>query len=65
MFNKRVMNGGQQLSIENDAAVDGEAPKEYEKPTLIAYGDVRDVTLGPTIGEGESGNAVIFRVPPP
>lgn len=27
----------------------------YEKPVLIAYGDVRDVTLGPTAGFGESG----------
>jgi hypothetical protein len=31
--------------------------KNYEKPVLISYGDVRDVTLGPTLGGGESGNA--------
>lgn len=29
----------------------------YEKPVLMCYGDVRDVTLGPTAGLGESGNA--------
>ena len=27
----------------------------YQKPELICYGDVRDVTLGPTVGFGESG----------
>ncbi len=30
---------------------------DYEKPVLMCYGDVRDVTLGPTAGLGESGNA--------
>lgn len=27
----------------------------YVRPELICYGDVRDVTLGPTVGFGESG----------
>ena len=31
------------------------AQREYEKPILLCYGDVRDVTLGPTPGFGESG----------
>ncbi len=30
--------------------------KGYETPVLAYYGDVRDVTLGPTVGIGESGN---------
>lgn len=30
--------------------------KNYEAPVLIHHGDVRDVTLGPTVGIGESGN---------
>lgn len=38
--------------------------KQYEKPILICYGDVRDVTLGPTFGGGESGCEGIFRVGP-
>ena len=38
--------------------------KSYEKPVLISYGDVRDITLGPTIGEGESGCAFLFRSGP-
>lgn len=29
--------------------------KAYETPILIAYGDVRDITLGGTLGAGESG----------
>ena len=28
---------------------------KYETPVLVSYGDVRDVTLGPTGGVGESG----------
>ncbi len=31
--------------------------RQYEKPVLLCYGDVRDVTLGPTPGFGESGCA--------
>lgn len=27
----------------------------YETPLLVHFGDVRDVTLGPTLGIGESG----------
>jgi len=31
------------------------ATKQYETPVLIVYGDVRDITLGGTLGFGESG----------
>jgi hypothetical protein len=27
----------------------------YQAPELISYGDVRDITMGPTVGFGESG----------
>ncbi|NND82634.1 MAG: lasso RiPP family leader peptide-containing protein [Gammaproteobacteria bacterium] len=37
------------------------AKANYEKPALTCYGDVRDITLGPTAGLGESGNALMFR----
>lgn len=30
----------------------------YEKPVLVCYGDVRDITLGPSPGFGESGAGV-------
>ena len=33
---------------------------EYEKPVLICYGDVRDITLGPSPGFGESGAGVFI-----
>jgi hypothetical protein len=36
--------------------------KAYESPCLVRYGDVRDVTLGPSPGVGESGNPGIFKV---
>jgi len=38
--------------------------KPYEAPTLICYGDVRDITLGPTFGAGESGCEGLFRAGP-
>lgn len=34
---------------------DNQAVLKYEKPVLVVYGDVRDITLGPTAGLGESG----------
>ena len=40
------------------------AVKAYESPELICYGDVRDVTLGPTVGTGESGCEVLAVGPP-
>lgn len=42
--------------LKNGAASNSEQQvRAYEKPTLIVYGDVRDITLGPTPGLGESG----------
>jgi len=34
--------------------------KPYEAPVLISYGDVRDITLGGTLGMGESGAGFEF-----
>jgi len=45
---------GQSIAGLADAGV-GSHVKAYETPTLIAYGDVRDITLGGTLGAGESG----------
>jgi len=39
----------------------GETPRPYEAPRLRRYGDVRDVTLGPSNGTGESGSPTLFR----
>lgn len=47
-------------SLNDDDVLNGCEPKIYEKPVLISYGDVRDITLGPTFGEGESGCALFY-----
>jgi hypothetical protein len=39
----------------------GAVRKPYESPRLVRYGDVRDVTLGPTPGTGESGAPGVLR----
>jgi hypothetical protein len=33
----------------------------YRKPVLTEYGDLREMTLGPSPGIGESGNPAVFR----
>jgi hypothetical protein len=35
--------------------------KPYSTPKLQIYGDIRDLTLGPTPGNGESGNVLVYR----
>lgn len=35
--------------------------KAYHKPLLTIVGDVRGLTLGPTIGTGESGGSATYR----
>lgn len=37
------------------------ARRPYRAPTLTPFGDVRDLTLGPTPGIGESGAPLVFR----
>lgn len=49
---------------EVDEAVHSASKLAYESPVLIHYGDVRDITLGPTVGIGESGNELGRRNPP-
>lgn len=49
-----------QRESEGDCSV---MPKAYETPRLMCYGDVRDVTLGGTLGEGESGSGFEFTAP--
>ncbi|MFK7955102.1 MAG: lasso RiPP family leader peptide-containing protein [Lysobacterales bacterium] len=40
---------------------DRDTRKPYQQPKLTPRGDVRDVTLGPTPGVGESGNPGTLR----
>ena len=37
------------------------ARANYRAPRLTALGDLRTVTLGPSVGTGESGNPGLFR----
>lgn len=41
--------------------VRGPSRRLWVTPNVIDRGDVRDVTLGPTVGNGESGNPGVFR----
>ncbi len=50
-----------QSGAEHEVGV-GAMRKPYDPPRLVRYGDVRDVTLGPSPGTGESGNPLLFRV---
>ncbi len=38
------------------AAIDQSKGTVYETPRLIVLGDVRDLTLGGSVGSGDSGN---------
>jgi len=48
---------------QNDIDKNQESHDRYEKPVLVCYGDVRDITLGPSPGFGESGAGVFFLLP--
>lgn len=37
------------------------ARKSYHRPTLTLWGDLRDLTMGPSPGIGESGNPALFK----
>ena len=51
------------LNNKESHAKESGAVLEYQKPVLISYGDVRDITLGPSPGFGESGAGVFFLQP--
>ncbi|MFT6407076.1 MAG: hypothetical protein ACJAQ6_000486 [Arenicella sp.] len=57
--NKKVCVIGDTSSNEPfDSTIINSDVKAYQTPVLIAYGDVRDITLGGTLGSGESGSGV-------
>ncbi len=35
--------------------------KRYHKPSLSILGDLRSLTLGPSLGSGESGNPAVLK----
>ena len=48
--------------VVSETAVSLSDKLKYERPILVCYGDVRDVTLGPTFGTSESGCEFARRV---
>ena len=44
-----------------DERPEGLAKKPYHRPRLVLWGDLRDLTLGPSPGVGESGNPGMFK----
>jgi len=59
MKNQIKTNGSTRTPAVSDGVIvdanHAQRVKPYETPVLIAYGDVRDITLGGTLGMGESG----------
>lgn len=53
----------QRVSYLSPAAADPQEPskKPYRRPRLTLWGDLRDVTLGPSPGIGESGQPGLFK----
>ncbi|NNC99042.1 MAG: hypothetical protein HKN85_02555 [Gammaproteobacteria bacterium] len=43
------------INSDSDGVSAAASRLEYQEPVLVCYGDVRDVTLGPTVGTNESG----------
>ncbi|MFT5572330.1 MAG: hypothetical protein ACI9FR_001253 [Cryomorphaceae bacterium] len=50
--------------VESDLAESGQSLKMYEKPALVCYRGVRDITLGPSFGSEESDCAAAFKNSP-
>ena len=48
-------SSGEPVSLQTTVEAKSVDDQCYEKPVLICYGDVRDITLGPSPGAGESG----------
>lgn len=42
-------------------SAEGRLKKPYRKPQLTLWGDLRDLTLGPSPGIGESGQPGLFK----
>ncbi len=44
-----------------ETPVVGKPRLPYQKPQILTFGDIRDVTLGMTPGIGDNGNPALFR----
>lgn len=55
------------LSVSAPELVPAERPPSrrplWAQPTLVVHGDLRELTMGPTPGGGESGQPLVLRAP--
>lgn len=56
---KPNLDGNQPDSPTADAGA--QPDRRWETPRLTVHGDLRELTMGPTPDEGESGNPLILR----
>lgn len=55
---KQILDCTSKIDVSNNVVC---SKNVYERPVLQVFGDVRDITLGPTDGLGESGCECLFR----
>ena len=58
MRNEKVWGGSGKPGGSDSAETPGKRP--YRKPALAAFGRLNDLTHGPSLGNSESGNPLIF-----
>lgn len=58
---QRVSHLHEAATSDAEAADGAPRKKAYRKPRLTLWGDLRDVTLGPSPGIGESGQPGLFK----
>jgi len=58
---QRVSSLSNATSPAGEGRPEGLAKKPYHRPRLVLWGDLRDLTLGPSPGIGESGQPAIFK----
>lgn len=56
-MNKEIGKQYAQVELQQEQQIVSKRP--YQKPGLVAYGDVRDITLAGSPGGGESGPNVL------
>ena len=64
-YRRQIQDPGKAVAADvprASGATGGDGPRRhYAKPALTRHGDVRGLTLGPTLGLGESHNILIYK----
>jgi len=58
-----MMNAHSRHVVSQDSPRPVLAKKAYASPVLYHYGDIRDLTMGPSFGTGESGAPLTYYAP--